>query len=104
MTSAWALLCSSNPAAPSHLVAPNADQTRLFADDQHLSAAGQKILADYEYSLIVAPSEISFLAEIPVKTRAAVVDGIFNQIAISKRERSAGTFNVWVGGDVARWR
>jgi outer membrane lipase/esterase len=101
VTTAWALLCSSNPNAPSHLVAPNADQTRLFADDQHLTTAGQKILADYEYSLIVAPSEISFLAEAPVKTRAAVVDGIFNQIAISQRQRKAGTFNVWVGGDVS---
>ena len=100
VTTAWALLCSSNPNAPSHLVAPNADQTRLFADDQHLSTAGQKILADYEYSLIVAPSEISFLAEIPVKTRAAIVDSIFNQIAISQRQRKLGTFNVWVGGDV----
>jgi outer membrane lipase/esterase len=101
VNSAWALLCSSNPAAPSHLVAPNADQTRLFADDQHLSTAGQKIFADYEYSLIIAPSEISFLAEIPVKTRAAMVDSIFNQIAISERQRRTGTFNVWVTGDVA---
>ena len=101
ITSAWALLCSSNPAAPSHFVTPNADQTRLFADEQHLSTAGQKILADYEYSLIVAPSQISFLAEIPVKTRAAVVDAIFNQIAISQRQRAAGTFNVWVSGGVA---
>jgi outer membrane lipase/esterase len=82
-------------------VAPNADQTRLFADDQHLSTAGQKILADYEYSLIVAPGEISFLAEAPVKTRAAVVDAIFNQIAISQRQRKAGSFNVWLGGDVS---
>jgi len=82
-------------------VAPNADQTRLFADDQHLTTAGQKILADYEYSLIVAPSGISFLAEIPVKTRAAMVDSIFNQIAISERQRRTGTFNVWVTGDVA---
>jgi outer membrane lipase/esterase len=101
VNSAWALLCSSNPAAPSHLVAPNADQTRLFADDQHLTTAGQLILADYEYSLIVAPSEISFLAEIPVKVREAMVDSIFDQIAISQRQRRAGTFNVWVGGDVA---
>jgi outer membrane lipase/esterase len=101
IASAWALLCSSNPAAPSHLVTPDADQTHLFADDQHLSTAGQKILADYEYSLIVAPSEISFLAEIPVKTRAAMVDSIFNQIAISQRQRRTGTFNVWVTGDVA---
>jgi outer membrane lipase/esterase len=30
ITTAWALLCSSNPAAPSHFVTPNADQTRLF--------------------------------------------------------------------------
>jgi outer membrane lipase/esterase len=85
ITTAWALLCSSNPAAPSHLVSPNADQTHLFADDQHYTTAGQKILADYEYSLLVAPSEISFLAEAPVKTRAAVVDSIFNQIAISEK-------------------
>jgi outer membrane lipase/esterase len=99
VTTAWALLCSSNPAAPSHLVAPNADQTHLFADDQHYTTAGQKILADYEYSLLVAPSEISFLAEAPVKTRAALVDTIFNQIAISERQRQAGTFNVWASGE-----
>jgi len=101
VTTAWALLCSSNPAAPSTFVSPDADRTRLFADDQHLTTAGQKILADYEYSLIVAPSEISFLAEIPVKMRAAVVDSIFNQIAISQRQRKAGTYNVWVTGEAA---
>jgi outer membrane lipase/esterase len=101
VNNSWALLCSSNPLAPSTFVTPNADQTRLFADDEHLTTAGQKILADYEYSLIVAPSEISFLAEVPVKTRAAVVDSIFNQIMISQRQRKVGTLNVWVGGDVA---
>lgn len=101
ITTAWALLCSSNPAAPSHFVSPNADQTRLFADDEHLSTAGQKILADYEYSLLVAPMEISFLAETAVKTRAAIVDSIFNQIAISERQRKANTFNVWVTGAAA---
>ncbi len=99
VATAWALLCSNNPAAPSHLVTPNADQTRLFADDQHYTTAGQKILADYEYSLLVAPSEISFLAEAPVKTRAAVVDSILNQIAISENQRKTGTFNVWATGE-----
>ena len=101
VSTAWALLCSSNPAAPSQLVAPNADQTHLFADDEHLTTAGQKILADYEYSLLVAPMEISFLAETAVKTRAAIVDSIFNQIAISQRQRKAGTYNVWVTGEAA---
>ncbi len=64
-----------------------------------MTTAGQKILADYEYSLLVAPMEISFLAETAVKTRAAIVDSIFNQIAISQRQRKAGTFNVWVTGE-----
>jgi outer membrane lipase/esterase len=99
VSTAWALLCSSNPAAPSHLVAPNADQTHLFADDQHYTTAGQQIVADYQYSLLVAPSEISFLAEAPVKLRAAVVDSIFNQIAISENQREKGTLNVWATGE-----
>ena len=47
ITTAWALLCSSNPAAPSTFVTPDADRTRLFADDQHMTTAGMKIQADY---------------------------------------------------------
>jgi phospholipase/lecithinase/hemolysin len=52
VTSAWALLCSSNPNSPSHFRSTNADLTSLFADDQHLATAGQGILASYYYSLI----------------------------------------------------
>ncbi len=92
--SSWALVCTT-------LRTPNAAQTSYWADDQHLSAAGQKIEADYDYSLIVAPSEISFLAEAPVKTRAIVVDTIQNQIAISQRRRAVGTYNTWMSGDIA---
>jgi outer membrane lipase/esterase len=101
VSSAWALLCSSNPGAPSTFVTPDADQTRLFADDQHLTTAGQKIFADYYYSLIVAPSQISFLAEVPVKTRAALVNAILNQISISQRQFGPTGFNAWVTGDVS---
>lgn len=100
VTTAWALLCSSNPAAPSHFVTPNADQIYLFADDQHLTTAGQKIEADYYYSLIVAPSEISFLAESEIQTRLDVITGIQQQIDLSQRQRRAG-FNVWVNGDIS---
>ncbi|MGA2942427.1 MAG: autotransporter domain-containing protein [Xanthobacteraceae bacterium] len=98
--SGWAVMCSPTSTI-STLVAPNAEFTHLFADDEHLSTAGQMILGDYEYSLVVAPIEISMLAEAPVKTRAAVIDSIFNQIAISERGRNAGTFNTWVSGDVS---
>ena len=99
VSSAWALLCSSSPSAPSHLVAPNADQTYLFADDQHYTTAGQKIEADYEYSLVTAPSEISYLAEAPVKTRDAVISAIDNQIPVSLSQ--PGQFHAWVSGDVS---
>jgi len=53
VATAWALLCSSNPNSPSTLIAPNADLTHLFADDQHLATAGQKIVGDYIYNLIL---------------------------------------------------
>jgi phospholipase/lecithinase/hemolysin len=53
ITTAWALLCSSNPNAPSTLVSPNAPQTYLFADDQHFGTAGQSLKANYLYRLIV---------------------------------------------------
>jgi outer membrane lipase/esterase len=93
IATAWSAVCTT-------LVAPNAAQTYLFSDDLHYSAAGQLIEADYLYSLIVAPTEISYLAEAPVKTRAAVVDSIFEQIAMSQRQRAVGTYNAWISGGV----
>ncbi|HLH98446.1 MAG TPA: autotransporter domain-containing protein [Xanthobacteraceae bacterium] len=88
----WALECTT-------LVAPNAQQTYLFADDEHYSAAGQKIEADYIYSLIVAPSEMSYLAEVPVKTRDVVISSIDNQIPVSLAQ--PGFYHAWVSGDVS---
>ena len=48
ITTAYALLCSSNPnpvdpVAQSHLKTADAAQTHLFADDEHLTTSGQKI-------------------------------------------------------------
>ena len=51
---AWALLCSSDPAAPSTLISPTAPQTNLFADDQHLGTAGQQLMGNYLARLAVA--------------------------------------------------
>jgi outer membrane lipase/esterase len=101
VTTAWALLCSADPNSPSTFVTPDADRTRLFADDQHLTTAGQKIVADYEYSLVVAPSMISMLAEAPVVTRTALVNSIQNQIPISQRQQGPTGFNSWLSGDVS---
>ena len=100
IANAWSQLCSSNLGAPSHLTAPDADQTHLFADDAHLSTSGQKIQADYYYSLLVAPSQISFLAENAVQSRTITVAGIQDQIAVARQRPTAG-FNVWINGDVS---
>jgi outer membrane lipase/esterase len=97
---AAALLCATSKAP---LVEPNADQTHLFADTAgHFATKGQKIYADYLYSLVIAPSEISLLAENPVKSRAATIDLIMNQIPISQRTRGPLGFNVWASGDLSR--
>jgi outer membrane lipase/esterase len=91
---------------PANYVTPDANKTHFFADGPaaftgggHLSGAMQQVEADYYYSLIVAPSEISFLAEAPVKTRAAVVNTITNQIPLSFG--TPGAFHGWVSGDVS---
>lgn len=102
--SGWAQWCA-NTTTPSssyaYLRSPNSEFTSLYADNEHLSAAGQIMEADYDYSLVTAPSEISYLAEAPVKTRTTLVDTIEQQISISERQRAVGTFNAWISGDIS---
>lgn len=102
VTSGWSQWCV-NTTTPSstyaYLRSANAQQTSFFADDEHFSAAGQKIRADYTFGLLVAPSQISFLAEAPVKTRAGVVNSIWNQIPVSQQQ--TGRFTGWVAGDIS---
>jgi outer membrane lipase/esterase len=102
---ASALLCATSkaPLVPTNPGQPTADQTHLFADlEGHFTTKGQLIVADYYYSLVIAPSEISLLAENPVKSRNATIDLIMNQIPISQRTRGPLGFNVWASGDVSR--
>jgi outer membrane lipase/esterase len=96
VTTAWALGCT-----PANLVSADAMQTHLFADDQHLTTAGQKIFADYYYSLLVAPSQISFLAENAVKARTRFISLTQNQIEASQTNRGPSGINAWVSGDVS---
>ena len=98
--SGWATLCSPTSTI-STLVSADAEYTHLLADDVHLSTAGQLIEADYEYSLIVAPTEISLLAEAPVKTRQTMIEGMFAQIDLSQQQRSVGSYNAWISGSVS---
>lgn len=83
-----------------YLTSANALQTNFFSDNIHLAPAGQKIQADYYYSLIVAPSQISFLTESTIQARRGVTLGIQEQIDITQRRATPG-FNVWFNGDVS---
>ncbi len=94
IASAWAASCTT-------LVAPNAAQTYLYADDLHYSAAGQLIEGSYAYSLIVAPTEMSYLAEAPVVTRRTVVESVLSQIPISQWQRTLGSYNAWISGSLS---
>jgi outer membrane lipase/esterase len=91
---------------PANYVVPNGPQTYFYADGPlsstgggHLASAMQKVEADYYYGLIVAPSEISFLAEAPIQTRLGVINAIENQIPLSFG--TPGAFHGWVSGDVS---
>jgi outer membrane lipase/esterase len=90
----------SQNCGPAQYVVPNAAQTYFYADTiGHLASAMQQVEADYYYSLIVAPSEISFLAEAPIQTRIGLINAIENQIPLSYG--TPGTFHGWVSGDVS---
>ena len=82
--------------APSDLVSPNAEQTYLWGDANHLSTAGQTIEADYIYNLLTAPSEISLLSESAVQVGRARVATIQRQIDLSGQHRGPNGVNAWV--------
>jgi outer membrane lipase/esterase len=82
------------------LVSPDATQTHMFVDGTHLTEAGQVIIADYYYNLLVAPSEISLLAETAIQTTLQTINGIQQQIDLTGRLRPVG-FNVWMNGGLS---
>lgn len=83
-------------------VAPNANQTFLFADGVHPTTAGHRIVSDFVLGLIAAPRQISLLAETPIKTRAALVGTIYDHIATSFWAQPMGESEVWVSAGGGR--
>jgi outer membrane lipase/esterase len=107
VNSAWGLICAPTTAPAgiaANLAANDATLTRLFADDQHFAAVGQKVYGDYYASLVSAPSQISLLAENPVKMRETLAAMIGDQIAISRRVQAPHGFHGWVSGNVSSLR
>lgn len=73
-------------------------QTYLFIDGHHLTTAGQTIEADYEYSLLTAPGQISLLAETVVQGGWARVATIQGQLDPCGQHRGPTGTNVWFSG------
>jgi outer membrane lipase/esterase len=104
--SGYGFLCAPTTKPPpagtdyGYLVSADATRTHLFMDSTHLTEAGQQIVADYIYSLIVAPSQMSFLGETAIRTTFQTIVGIQQQIALAERYRAPG-WNVWMNGDLS---
>ena len=71
-------------------------QTYLFIDTKHLTTAGQTIEADYEYSLLTAPGEISLLAESAIQIGLSRTATIQRQIELSGKNHGLKGINGWI--------
>lgn len=103
LTSGYGILCAPTTTPSStygYLQSADATHTYLFMDGIHLTEAGQQIEADYFYNLLVAPSEISYLAETAIQTTFQSITGIQQQIDLTQRLRSPG-WSVWVNGQLS---
>ena len=83
---------------PANLVAPNANNTYVFADSVHPTGAVQRITAQFAESLIEGPTQYSLLAEAPLHSRESHVRTISEGIA-SNRYHPVGKWQVFVAGD-----
>jgi outer membrane lipase/esterase len=103
LTSGYGVTCAPTTTPSTthgYLQSADATQTYLFMDGVHLTEAGQTIEADYFYNLLVAPSEISYLAETAIQTTFQTITGIQQQIDLAQRLRQPG-WAVWVNGQLS---
>lgn len=84
-----------NHALWAHPLTADQQQTFLFVDDVHLTTAGQTIEADYEYSLLVAPSQISLIVESAIQNGLAIASNIQRQIDLSWKPCMINHANFW---------
>ena len=92
---------AANPPAQC-TIQPGATTDYLFADSVgHYAPAAQNILADVVYNLLIAPIQISMLAEVPMQTRSATIGVINNQIPLSFKKNDQ-TLNFWTTESVSR--
>jgi len=86
----------------------NAGQTHFFSDSPfvgdfsgagHPSAAVQQIEADYVYGLLVAPGQVSMIANQASLNQIMMNDSYLNQVGFSFRENAPKTMGAWILGN-----
>ena len=84
---------------PSTLVSPTAPSTYFFANGSHPTTAGHKILADYAYSVVLAPQQVGVLAEAPLATEQANWRALDGRMFSSINTRPVSKFEAWAAYD-----
>jgi len=83
------------PTAILAIATPAQQQDYLFVNGPHLSTAGQTIEADYTYSLLTAPSDISLMAENSIQSGLSRTATIQRQVELSGQARGPKELNAW---------
>jgi len=84
------LACGPEGSGLPYTYAPDTDQTWLFADGVHPTAAAHALLGEYVVSVIQAPGQQSLLAEAPLYVSDSVSRGLRNQALAGMNQPSQG--------------
>lgn len=84
------LLCTS-----ASLVAPDTDQTYVFADGVHPTSAGHRLIADFAQATLSAPTYIGQLAETPVRNQSALATRLWRNADQGLSTTQTGDLNAW---------
>ena len=95
---------SSITCTPATLVAPNAAQTYLFADDVHPTPAGHLIISQYVFAEIEAPQQIGLLAEAPLQVEQANFRALDSRmISVIGKPRAQNKFDAYAVYDYGNY-
>lgn len=93
--------CGPEGSGAPYTYAPGTENTYLFADFGHPGTAAHRMLAQYAQSIVIAPGQISLLAEAPLAMQASIQRTLQVQARLDDRDGNAG-WRPWI--DVSRTR
>jgi outer membrane lipase/esterase len=101
--SSFECLPAGTPGAPV-TYQPGTENTYLFADGVHPTTAAHAILAQYAESIVIAPGQMSLLAEAPLQVNESLKRSIINQGTAGMAAAPGNGLRLWANYDYARQR